>query len=164
MTDTGSFRFPRTDAETHRITAELLELGVNPVEIYSEVYNKSTIGRLKLLSIFLKKLTMEYDNRLAYAVLTQKDFEETGTTEFDTDGFSHPMMSIESVQIAIIFTEGKRGIKVSFRSKGNIYVNKLAKEFGGGGHMNAAGAWLENKDMDNIFHEVILKAKNYIIN
>jgi phosphoesterase RecJ-like protein len=164
MTDTGSFRFPRTDAETHRITAELIELGVNPVDIYSEVYNKSTIGRLKLLSIFLKKLTMEYDGRLVYAVLVQKDFEETGTTEFDTDGFSHPMMSLESVQIAIIFTEGKHGIKVSFRSKGNIFVNELAIEFGGGGHKNAAGAWLERKDMDKIFPEVILKAKNYLIN
>lgn len=164
MTDTGSFRFPRTDSETHRITAELIDIGVNPVDIYSEVYNKSTIGRLKLLSIFLKKLTIEYDGRLIYSILRQKDFEETGTTEFDTDGFSHPMMSLESVQIAVIFTEGKRGTKVSFRSKGNIPVNELAKEFGGGGHKNAAGAWLERKDLENIFPEVILKAKNYIIN
>ncbi|RPI18963.1 MAG: bifunctional oligoribonuclease/PAP phosphatase NrnA [Ignavibacteriae bacterium] len=164
MTDTGSFRFPRTDAETHLITANLLDLGIDPVYIYNEVYSKSSIGRLKLLSIFLRKLTLEYDNRLIYAVMLQKEFDETGTTEYDTEGFSHHMMSIETVQIALIFTEGRNGIKVSFRSKGDIYVNELAKEFGGGGHKNAAGTWLAEKDMDNVCKRVISNAKKYIIN
>jgi phosphoesterase RecJ-like protein len=164
MTDTGSFRFPRTDSETHRITADLLDIGVDPVNIYSEVYNKSSIGRLKLLSIFLRKLTPEFDNRLIYAILLQEEFKQTGTTEFDTEGFSHHMMSLNTVQIAIIFTEGKKGIKVSFRSKGEIYVNELAKEFGGGGHQNAAGAWLDTKDMKDVCIQVISNAKKYIIN
>lgn len=164
MTDTGSFRFPRTDAETHRITANLLDLGIEPVYIYNEVYGKSDIGRLKLLSIFLRKLTLEFHNKLVYAIMLQEEFKQTGTTEYDTEGFSHQMMSIDSVQIAIIFTEGKNGIKVSFRSKGNIYVNELAKEFGGGGHKNAAGAWLASKDMENVCKLVISNAKKYLIN
>jgi phosphoesterase RecJ-like protein len=163
MTDTGSFRFPRTDSETHQIIARLIELGVDPVEIYNEVYDRSKIGRLKLLAKFLESIKLTYDDRVAYAHIFQKDFEETGTNVFDTEGFSHHLMSIESVQISVILTEVKRGIKLSFRSKDEIYVNELAKEFGGGGHRNAAGAFITDSNMEELTGKVILKARDFII-
>ena len=162
MTDTGSFRFPRTDSETHRITAELIDHGADPVSIFSEVYDKAPLGRLKLLSRFLNNFKTAYDNKLIYAHIYVNDFEETGTNVFDTEGFSHYLMSINTVQISIIFTETSRGVKMSFRSKGNIYVNELAKEFGGGGHMNASGAWVENPDINKLTEEVISKSEKYI--
>ena len=162
MTDTGSFRFPRTDSETHQIAAKLIEHGADPVSIFNEVYDKAPLGRIKLLSRFLNTLKTAYDNKLAYAHIYLKDFEETGTNVFDTEGFSHHLMSINTVQMGIIFTQTPRGVKISFRSKGEIYVNNLAKEFGGGGHMNAAGAWVDNGDMDKLTEEVITKTKKYI--
>ena len=163
MTDTGSFRFPRTDHETHNITAELIKAGADPVKLYSEVYDKATIGRLKLLSLFLSNVKLVYDDRLIYGKLFLKDFEETNTNVFDTEGFSNYLMSIESVRLSLIFTEVQRGIKISFRSKGDIFVNDLAREFGGGGHMNAAGAFIVNGNMDTLTDEVISKAKKYIL-
>ena len=162
MTDTGSFRFPRTDSETHKITAELIEAGADPVEIYSKVYDRAQIGRLKLLSRFLNNIVLLYDGKVVYSNVYLKDLEETGTNIFDTEGFSHYIMSIASVQIGIIFTQSPRGVKISFRSKGEIYANELAKEFGGGGHMNAAGAWIDKGDMEKLAKEVTLKAKKYI--
>lgn len=162
MTDTGSFRFPRTDSETHKITAELIEAGADPVEIYSRVYDRAQIGRLKLLSRFLNNIVLLYDGKVVYSNVYLKDLEETGTNIFDTEGFSHYIMSIASVQIGIIFTQSPRGVKISFRSKGEIYANELAKEFGGGGHMNAAGAWIDKGDMEKLAKEVTLKAKKYI--
>lgn len=162
MTDTGSFRFPRTDSETHMITAKLIENGADPVNIYSEVYDKAPVGRLVLLSRFLNNMKLEYDGRLIYSYIYLKDFEETGTNVFDTEGFSHPIMGVESVRIAVIFTQTEKGVKISFRSKGEIYVNELAKEFGGGGHMNAAGAFIVNANLTKLTEEVILKTKKYI--
>jgi phosphoesterase RecJ-like protein len=162
MTDTGSFRFPRTDSETHRIAADLIESGANPVSIYSEVYDKAHEGRLKLLSRFLNNIMILYDGKVVYSNVYLKDMEETGTNIFDTEGFSHYIMSMAAVQIGIIFTESPRGVKISFRSKGEIYANELAKEFGGGGHMNAAGAWVDKGDMKSLAKEVTLKAKKYI--
>ena len=163
MTDTGSFRFPRTDHETHNITAELIKAGADPVKLYSEVYDKATIGRLKLLSLFLSNVKLVYDDNLIYGKLFLKDFEETNTNVFDTEGFSNYLMSIESVRLSLIFTEVQRGIKISFRSKGDIFVNDLAREFGGGGHMNAAGAFIVNGNMDTLTDEVLSKAKKYIL-
>lgn len=162
MTDTGSFRFPRTDSETHKIIAELIESGADPVEIYSGVYDNAKIGRLKLLSRFLNNIVLLYDDRVAYSNIYLNDLEETGTNVFDTEGFSHYIMSMAAVQIGIIFTQSPRGVKISFRSKGEIYANELAKEFGGGGHMNAAGAWINAGNMESLAKEVTLKAKKYI--
>jgi phosphoesterase RecJ-like protein len=162
MTDTGSFRFPRTDSETHKIIAELIDSGADPVEIYSEVYDKAKIGRLKLLSRFLSNIVLLYDDKVAYSNIYLNDLKETGTNVFDTEGFSHYIMSMAAVQIGIIFTQSPRGVKISFRSKDEIYANELAKEFGGGGHMNAAGAWVNGGNMESLAKEVTLKAKKYI--
>ena len=103
-----------------------------------------------------------YDGKLIYSIVHLSDFESTGTNEFDTEGFSHHLLSLEGVQLGIIFTEGKKGIKVSFRSKGDVFANELAQKFGGGGHQNAAGAWVENKKIDEIINKVLGEAKNYL--
>lgn len=162
MTDTGSFKFPRTTSETHIIAADLLSYGVDPFAVYTEVYNKSSLGKLQLLSRFLNNVKMEYDDKLIYSTVLQKDFEETKTNMYETEGFSQHLMSIASVQISVIFTETKRGVKISFRSNGEIFVNELAKEFGGGGHMNAAGASVDGAKIPEITIEVIKKTKDYI--
>jgi phosphoesterase RecJ-like protein len=162
MTDTGSFRFPRTSAETHRITAKLIELGANPSEIYSEVYNRSTPGRLKLLARFLTNAETAYSGMLVYSYLGKNDFTETGTDEMDTDGFSANLMNVETVRISITILETERGIKLSFRSVSGININPFAKEFGGGGHENAAGAFIPGGNFENVKNEVIEKAKNYL--
>jgi len=162
MTDTGSFKFPRTDSETHTITADLLGYGVNPFDVYSEVYNKSSLGTLQLLSRFLNNIKTAYDDRVSYSEVLQKDFVETKTDMYATEGFSQQLMSIESVQIGIIFTQTPKGVKISFRSKDEIPVNELSKEFGGGGHQNAAGASIDGADIEKITEEVISKAEKYI--
>lgn len=107
MTDTGSFKFDRTDKETHLITAELLEHGLEPYGIYSEVYNKATIGKLHLLGRFLENIELFNDDKTAYSVMLQKDFEETGTDEYAIEGFSTHLMSLSTVVLAIVFTETK---------------------------------------------------------
>lgn len=162
MTDTGSFRFDRTDPETHIIAAELLKFGINPYDIYSEVYNKATPGKLKLLGKFLENVMLAHDERLAYSILCTKDFDETGTDEYATDGYTHHLLSLERTLVGILITETKRGVKLSFRSKGKIPVNELANEFGGGGHLNAAGAFVVGGDINSLTAETIEKSKKYL--
>jgi phosphoesterase RecJ-like protein len=162
MTDTGSFRFDRTTSETHRIAAELLETGINPYEIYSEVYNKASIGKLYLLSRFLQNVKLHYDGKLACSMVTRDDFLKTNTDEYAVEGFSSHLMSLESVLMGIIIVETPGGTKLSFRSKGDIYSNELAAQFGGGGHKNAAGAFINNSSAKEIENLIVSEAKNYI--
>jgi len=162
MTDTGSFKFNRTDEETHTIIADLLTYGLHPYDIYSEVYNNATLGRLHLLGRFLNNVTLMYEGKLAYSVLLQKDFEETETDEYAIEGFSSHLMSLETAELGIVMTQTKRGVKLSFRSKDKVFSNELAKEFDGGGHKNASGAFVPGGDIKKLEKEVTEKAEKYL--
>jgi phosphoesterase RecJ-like protein len=162
MTDTGSFRYPRTVSETHRIAADLLDRGADPTEIYSNVYETFSLGRMRLLGEVLDSIKTCYDGKLAYVIAKQAWFKDTDTTEADTDNFTVYPMSVQGVSVGILFNELRDGVKVSFRSKGSIRINELAKEFGGNGHMNAAGARLYNVSLEDVVARVIASAEKYV--
>jgi phosphoesterase RecJ-like protein len=162
MTDTGSFRYPKTDSEVHDIIAHLIRSGADPGVIYENVYERGSVNRMHLLGMALADLKLMYDGKLAYIVVTQDMFKATGTTEEDTDAFIPYTLAIDGVQIGLMFSEINNVIKVGFRSKGNIRINELAKEFGGNGHQNAAGARITQGRLDEIILQVLKKAGAYI--
>lgn len=162
MTDTGSFRFERTSPKIHRIIAELLEYGLNPTEIYTQVYDQFHFSRVKLLGEALNSIQLDSTKKIALMVLSNEDQLKHNAVEADVDGFVNYCLTIQGVQIGILIYELKDGVKVSFRSKGNIPVNKLASEFGGGGHANAAGARFFNMRINDIKNKILEAALKYI--
>ncbi len=162
MTDTGSFRFPKTNPETHRIAAELLECGADPTSIYQKIFEEGPASKLKLLGLALDSLSILHHGAVATMTLRRKDFTETLTSEEDTDNMVNYAMSIGGVKVGLMFIELKEGVKVSFRSKGMIPINKLAKEFGGNGHLNAAGARIYNDTLDDVVKKVVERSEDYI--
>ena len=163
MTDTGSFRFERTTPELHYIAAELLKHGVIPGEVFDKIFDQSKFSKLKLMGQALNSLTLYGDTQeISYMLLTQKIFKELDAVESDTDGFVNFSLSVEGVKIGLLFIELKNGFKVSFRSKGKIPVNQLAAEFGGGGHINAAGARLFNEKLEDYLPKVLERAEKYL--
>ncbi len=163
MTDTGSFRFERTTPELHRIAAELLELNVNPGEVYDKIYEQSYLSKVKLLGTALESLKLHGDEqKIGYMILNQEDFLKCNGIESDTDNFVNFSLSVQNVKIGLLFIELKEGFKVSFRSKGNIPMNKLAAEFNGGGHINAAGARFHKEKMNEMIPIILKKAEEYL--
>lgn len=162
MTDTGSFRFDRTTPELHRKVAELLETGVNPKEIFSEIYDNGKIGKLKLLGEALVSLSTNTTGEVGYIIITQEVLNKTFSDETEVDGFVNYCLATKESKIGILFFELKNGIKISFRSKTEIPVNELAAEFGGGGHFHAAGARLHDVKLSDYIEKVVAKAEDYI--
>jgi phosphoesterase RecJ-like protein len=162
MTDTGSFRYQKTDSEVHTIVAHLLQAGADPVAIYEHVHEHTSAKRLRLLGMALANLQTLYDGKLAYIVLTRDMFETTGTSEADTDAFVPYTLMIDGVQIGLMFSEIDNIVKVSFRSKGDIAINELAKEFGGNGHKNAAGARIADARLNEIVSLVLKRTGKYV--
>jgi phosphoesterase RecJ-like protein len=162
MTDTGSFRFPKTTAELHRKVAILLEHNVKPYDVYDKIYAQDQITRNKLLGRALSSLSLNGSGKISYMIIKQNDIKKTGAKESEIDGFINFGLSIIGVKIALLFFELKDGIKISFRSKGNISVSKLAKQFGGGGHKNAAGVRLFDTKLENILPKIINAAEKMI--
>lgn len=163
MTDTGSFRFERTTPEVHKIAAGLLDIGVNPIEVYDKIYDQSKFSKVRLLGKALDSLKLHGNrNEISYMILKQDDFNSLGAIESDTDSFVNLTLSIENVKIGLLFIELKKGFKVSFRSKGNIAVNKLAAEFGGGGHINASGLRIFDKKIEDFIPKILSKTEEYL--
>jgi phosphoesterase RecJ-like protein len=153
LTDTGSFRFPSTTSLTHRIVANLLDLGANNSEIYNRIHNVNTVNRVQLLGRALKNLRVLKEYHTAYISLSQKDLREFNFRKGDTEGFVNYALSIKNVIFAAIFIEDKKQgiIKISFRSSVIFSVNDFSRNhFNGGGHINAAGGRSEESLNDTI--------------
>lgn len=164
LTDTGSFRFSNTTSTTHRIVADLLDKGAEFTTVYKKVYESYSPQRSILMGKMLASLKFENNNRIAWYVLTPNLLKETGAEFWETEGFSELPRNIEAVEISLLFTETPEGkIKVSFRSKGKIAINKLAQKFGGGGHEFAAGATIDLTLHDAI-NEVLKETKLLFLN
>ena len=146
MTDTGSFRYPRTTEKTFLICADLIRRGTDPVMMYDHIYNNMPSDKVKLLSRFIESLTFHRHGTLCIGMITQRDFLDYHSDVKDVEGFSGFLMTMKNVKTGFLIVELPDSCKISFRSKGNIKMNEFAKRFHGGGHMNAAGATVENSD------------------
>ncbi|MBS1549657.1 MAG: bifunctional oligoribonuclease/PAP phosphatase NrnA [Bacteroidetes bacterium] len=148
MTDTGGFRFRSTSAETHRITAKLIDAGADPAFISSNTWDTSSLSRMHLLSLVLSRLELTADGKVAILSLKRSELKELGFEKGDTEGFVNYGLGIAGVQMAAFFMEDlfEDFIKISFRSKENIDCNVFSRKyFNGGGHINAAGGkYLKN--------------------
>lgn len=162
MTDTGSFRYPRTTSETFMICADLINRGADPVYIYEKINAENPISKIKLLSFFLSSLEFYENNKVCIGMLTKNDFNNAGADETEIEGFTSFIMSLQGVAMGVVIIELQHSIKLSFRSKGEIYVNKLAQEFDGGGHKNAAGANVNKQDFSVLKKIVLDKAIKYL--
>jgi phosphoesterase RecJ-like protein len=140
LTDTGGFRFSNTRPNTLRVAADLLETGVDPEQIYLEVYARAPEGRPRLLAEALQTLVVEPEYGLAWVTVPPGSIERHGVSSDDLDGVVEFPRSIEGVRMALLFREIAQGrVKVSLRSIGDVDVAAFAKTYGGGGHTKAAG-------------------------
>lgn len=141
MTDSGSFRFSVTSPHTHRVTAQLLELGARPDAIYGAIMEDNSIDRLRLTGFALyEKLQVLDAGRATLIALSKADLERFHFVPGDTEGLVNFGLSVRGVRVAAFVVERADGIKISLRSKGKLPVNEfLARHFQGGGHANAAG-------------------------
>ncbi len=163
MTDTGSFRFPRTTAAIFRMCAELLDLGADPVRTYNEVYNTSPPGRLELIRDALNSLEYHYDARMAFQRILQSDLRNANALEEDVDGLVQLPFQVKGVVLSVFLLELEHGWKVSTRSKDNVSAANFAQMFGGNGHFHAAGARVKDAHTLNAMKRLIIENAGMIL-
>jgi len=143
-TDTGWFRFGSVTPETYRVIARLVDVGVVPSEVYGDLYERDTLGRLKLRGLILSRTTAELDGALVHTFVEKEDFAAMGAEPSDTEDAINLTLTVEGTKAAVIFVGQVRGgYKLSFRSRCAMDSNEVARQFGGGGHKAAAGAFVE---------------------
>jgi phosphoesterase RecJ-like protein len=162
MTDTGSFKYPRTTEKTFLICADLIKRGTDPVYMYDKIYNNVPTEKVKLLSRFIESLTFHFKSTLAVGIIKKQDFLDFHSDVKDVEGFSAFLMSMKNINAGFLIVELRDSCKVSFRSKGNIKMNEFARIFKGGGHTNAAGATVENSDPVELKERLLNEYKTFL--
>ena len=160
-TDTGSFNYSNTTKKTHEIVSELLQLGVEPYNVFSKVHDCKTETDLKLLCMVLSTLEISENGNIAFIYCTKEMIDSSGSDIAATENFVNYPRSINGVKLAFFIRQqltDENTFKVSLRSKENASANKLALTFGGGGHEHAAGCTLQG-DIQSVKNKLIEKAK-----
>jgi phosphoesterase RecJ-like protein len=146
-TDTGSFQYASTTPATFNVASHLVQCGADLDRISQEVYQSYPLARVQLLRHVYNKFRLTHDNRTAYFWLKKRDYTRTGAQREDSEGLIDHIRAIEGVVVACVFEEMEPELtRISLRSKsGDVDVNKIAGQFGGGGHFAAAGARIPGK-------------------
>lgn len=163
MTDTGSFRFPSVSAITHEILADLIRRGVKHYLIHEAVYDTNTVDRIKLRGFALsEKLVCLNDIHVAYAFISEKELEKYNYQKGDTEGLVNQILGIQGIKMAVLFVEKDGKVKISFRSKGDYFVNELANaHFEGGGHAYASGG-ISTESLEKTVEKFVTFVKDFI--
>lgn len=143
VTDTGQFQYSNTTSMTHQIAGELIENGVNVSLMYERIYQNNSKEKVMLLKAALDTLEFYHNNSISCVSLTLEQMKEANARGDDSDGIINLARDIECVEVAIFLKELEPGkIKVGLRSKKVVDVASVSLQFGGGGHVRAAGCTL----------------------
>jgi len=162
LTDTGGFRYSNTTPRAHGIAAQLISYGVDPEHTYRRIYASLSPGRLQLLRDALDTLGVDTRFGLAWVSVTNEAMDRYGVGADDLDGIVEHPRSVAGTRVALFFRDlGYGKVKVSFRSTGDVDVNALARQFGGGGHEKASGALVTGK-LDEVRDRVVTAARDFM--
>lgn len=158
ITDTGKFMYDSTDARTHEVVAALMRAGVDIDDVNRRLYESVPIEKVRLLSRALAKVELHCDGRLVTTCITAEDYEISGAGEEMTEGIIDHLRAIDGVCAAAVIKDqvsrGKAARKVSLRAgDDSTDVSAIARRFGGGGHVRAAGCSTE-LEFDQIVTEI----------
>jgi phosphoesterase RecJ-like protein len=155
LTDTGSFHYSGISPRTFDICRQLLEAGADPVAIARTVFDDNSVGRIRLSSAVLGTIDLDASGRLAAMLMTREMERQTGGRYDDTEGLINVPLTVKEIQAVVLFKEAEPNVyRVSLRSKGAVDVSAVAKQFGGGGHKNAAGCTVAG-DLASVRRQVL---------
>jgi bifunctional oligoribonuclease and PAP phosphatase NrnA len=155
LTDTGSFHYSNTTERTFKIASELVRTGVRPAKTAEAIFGNYQWPKIELLSHVLATARRDDTGKVAWMSQTLEMQHQTKASEEDADGFVNFPLTVGEVEAAALFKECAPGVyRTSLRSKGDVNVAKIAEQFGGGGHRNAAGCTLTGS-LDEIERQVV---------
>jgi phosphoesterase RecJ-like protein len=158
MTDTGGFRHENTTAHALEYAARLARLGAVPGDIAGQIYKSRPLTTLKLDALSLAEMKVEGGGRLVWSRVTKAMLKEADAVMAESEGIIDNLNSIAGLEVAILFKEVRPKLtKISVRTRGRVDAAALAGEFGGGGHLRAAGAEVP-EDMDTTVRQVLRAA------
>lgn len=142
-TDTGNFSYGNTSPEAFEAAAKLLGYGINLPELNRVLFREMPLKKAKLIAYVIDRMELSCDGRLNLVTIPQSVLDAFGASKEDCEGLIDWLRDIDTVEAACVLRESDGCVRVSMRSKRYCDVAAIAKRFGGGGHVAAAGCTLE---------------------
>ena len=140
-TDTGCFKYQNTTPEAHRIAADIIEqYNIDYTNINRNMFDIKSKARMRVEQSIARHMEYYYDDRCSMIILTKETMKESGADESEFEGLASIPLSVEGVEIGITIKERHTDIyKISVRTTDAVDASAFCKNFGGGGHIRAAG-------------------------
>jgi phosphoesterase RecJ-like protein len=160
FTDTGYFTYSYTDSYVHKVVAELMAYGVSPTKVYHNVYSSFRPRDIAFIGKVLSSLKHDKSNKIFW--VHTGSWNDSGYGDL-TENIFHNLRFIKDAEVFVLFKKvGSSTIRVNFRSRGKVDVNRIAKFFGGGGHRSASGTSIKDPSLSAVEKRVISFIKRHI--
>ncbi len=156
--DTSSFRYPTVSANTHLLISKLLATGIEPPKAYNYIYGTKQISYMQLLGIVLSSAESCLGGRISWMKLSEESLDLHDVDPEDTHGFINHLLILDQIEVACMFRQIGKMVKISFRSAGETDVGNIAQALGGGGHGHSAATLIEGQ-LDDVIKDTVEKLK-----
>jgi phosphoesterase RecJ-like protein len=160
--DTGFFAYSKTTLRTFTAARRLLEQGAVPYEVYQWLNENASTGALLLQKQVFSTLELYAGGAVAAQIMRKEDLRDCGARFEDAEGFINAPMRAREITVSVLIKETPEGkVRCSLRSRGTVNVSKIAQDFGGGGHVSAAG-FRSEKGIEETLKAVIAKIETHL--
>lgn len=143
-TDTGCFKFDSCTSETHAAAAELMKFDIGAGKINRRMFDQKSKARIAVEQHVLGSMEYYFDERCSVASVSLDDIKGTGLPAEEFEGIAGITTVLETIEVGVFIRQKEEHkIKASLRSTGDIDVSAICAQFGGGGHIKAAGCSFE---------------------
>lgn len=152
--DTGAFKFSCTGKRTMTAVGDLIEKGVDFTRIINDTYYTRTYKQTLVTGFVMQNSKIGLDGKVIYSYITQEDMNRFGVIPVELSNVIDTIREVGGTEVAIFIYPVNGKNKISLRSNYVVDVNAIAHEFGGGGHVRAAGG--DTMDAPEIVIEKLL--------
>ena len=161
-TDTGCFKYSNATGETHRIAADLIDLGADSAEINRVMFDTKTRAALEAERLVMNDIEFYGEGKIAVIAQSKDILERTGAEESDLEALPAMARSIEGVILGLTFKEKEGGVwKASVRATLPADASAICRKFGGGGHRGAAGCSFDG-ELENAKKLLVTECERYL--
>ena len=158
--DTGRFSNAGTSRKAHKIANECIKLGVDPVQIYSRLFEQIPLAQFTVFQKALQRTQVHFGGKVIMHTIVASDHPDSKPVALDLDWLHELNKKIVEVECSVIIQElAKQRVRVSIRTKNELDALQIAAPLGGGGHHKAAGAVLE-ASVDEVKEKILQSCRN----
>lgn len=160
--DTGAFRYPGFAKTGFETVIRLMDFGADKDKAIYYLYRSEPFEIIKFYGFAFSKAQIEKKYKFVWIAISLKEYKQLNVPQKAKDSVAEFIQTVKGTDFGFIALETKpEWLEVSFRSRAGFNTSVIAKELGGGGHVYASGAKIENLTFENAVEKVLKVCKKY---